>query len=229
MADMALLPQAALDSVAQEVPYQGLWGLLRTFPKRKPFATNLALSTSVAVVADYAVQRMEGRGWDKKRSCLFFAFGLINGAALWWIYITVFGRIFPSAIRFANKSWAEKVRDLPGQLDVVKQSMCDLLVYAPLGYFPLFYLFKAIIQDEGSPTECVVHASLHYRQNALQDVTRSLICWVPGNILCFSVPAWLRLPLTHAWCFGWNMVMSWSRAGSRARTDSLQMPAGLCA
>eukprot|EP00418_Pyrodinium_bahamense_P033210 CAMPEP_0179137328 /NCGR_PEP_ID=MMETSP0796-20121207/65505_1 /TAXON_ID=73915 /ORGANISM="Pyrodinium bahamense, Strain pbaha01" /LENGTH=226 /DNA_ID=CAMNT_0020836499 /DNA_START=21 /DNA_END=701 /DNA_ORIENTATION=+ len=212
MTDMAMPTKGDLDSVAQEVNFDGLWGFLWTFPKRKPFATNLVLSTSVAVLGDYTVQKMEGRKWDKRRSCLFFALGLFNGAALWFVYITVFSRLFPNAIRFANKSFAQKCRDLQGQLDVMKQSFCDLLVYAPTLAFPVFYLFKANIQEGGSFDECTAHAWFYYRQNVLEDMARNCMCWVPGNIICFSAPAWLRLPLTHAGCYGWNMIMSWTRA-----------------
>jgi len=219
-ADLAMLSQTARDSVAQEVHFHGLRGFLWTFPKRNPFVTNLVLSTSVAVLADYVVQRMEGRGWDKRRSCLFFAFGMFSGAALWFVYITIFSRLFPHAIRFANKDWGEKCRDRGGQLDVLRQSACDLLVWAPFGYFPMFYMFKASIQEDGaSVRECATHAWLHYRENMCQDVARNCTCWVPGNIICFSVPAWLRLPSTHAGCFGWNMLMSWTRGSPSVKSE----------
>lgn len=39
-----------------------------------------------------------------------------------FIYVTVFTRLCPNAIRFANLPWAEKMKDRAGQMDLVKQA-----------------------------------------------------------------------------------------------------------
>jgi len=195
-----------LDSVAQVVKYNGLWGALTSFPKRKPFMFNLMLSGSLMPLADYTIQRAEGKPWDCKRSMFFCLFGFYNGTAWWLVYVTFFSRVFPKAIRFANMSWAEKLADRAGQKQLVGQCAIDILLYVPLVYFPVFYAFKAGVQ--GEPLVTAYHK---WKNNFIQDNGASIGFWVPGDMLCFAVPAWLRLPVSHAVSFSWNAILSWLR------------------
>jgi len=195
-----------LDSVVQVTDYSGLWGALLSFPKRRPFATNLILAGCLMPIADLNVQSLEGKGWDKQRTAIFCGFGLWTGTCYWFVYITLFGRLFPQAIRFTNLSWAEKLKDRVGQKQLVGQIACDLLLYVPLCYFPCFYMFKASVIGES-----LVEALAVYRTNCFEDNVASLGFWIPGDVLCFAVPAWMRLPVSHAVSFIWNTGLSWLR------------------
>jgi len=195
-----------LDSVAQVVKYNGVWGAIKSFPKRKPFMFNLILSGTMMPIADYNIQRTEGTSWDCKRSIFFCIFGFYNGLAWWCVYVSFFSRIFPKAIRFSNMTWAEKLTDRAGQKQLVGQCAVDLLMFVPLVYFPVFYAFKAGIKGEP-----LITAWHKWKQNFLEDNGISLGFWVPGDVLCFAVPAWLRLPTSHAVSFSWNSILSWLR------------------
>lgn len=210
--------EANLDSVAQIVPYSSTWGAVKTFPKRRPFIFNLMMSGTLMPLADYNIQMVENGCWDKKRSLLFCFFGVYIGAAAWAVYVKVFSRIFPQAIRFSNLSWTEKLADRAGQKQLLGQCMADLLVYVPFVYFPAFYTFKAAVRGES-----VLHAIDTWRSNFFADNTASIYYWVPGDVLCFIAPAWLRMPVTHCVSYGWNMILSWGRGQFSSREQSFAL------
>lgn len=195
-----------LDSVAQVVAYTNVWGAIRTFPKRKPFLFNLFLSGTMMPLADWFVQRSEGGKWEWRRSMFFCVFGLYNGTAWWFVYINCFNRFFPQAIRFSNLSWAAKLTDRVGQKQLLGQVLADLVLYVPFVYFPVFYLFKANLQGDHP-----VMAVRRWMNNFIEDNIVSVGFWMPGDMLCFAAPAWLRLPLSHGVSFSWNILLSWYR------------------
>lgn len=206
-----------LDSVEQAAEFHGLWGAVVTFPKRRPFATNLLLSSTLMPIADYNVQCLEGKKWDVRRTALFCAFGVYSGISWWLVYISLFRRIFPNAIRFANLPWAEKLKDGAGQLELVGQIAFDVLVYVPFFYFPGFYLFKAGLQGE-----TLAGGMGLYRSNFVEDNLASFVIWIPGDFLCFTVPAWLRLPMSHVLSFSWNTLLSWMRGSAEVEASPAQ-------
>lgn len=195
-----------LDSVAQVVDAKGLWATAISFPKRQPFVTNMLLCTSLTGLADYQVQRAGEDPFDLKRWACFCAFGVYQGVAQWFVYVTLFARIFPGAIRFANLSLAEKMRSRAGAGQLLGQIMADLLVYVPFVYYPMFYVFRGYFHDEGLATSLT-----SYRCNLKVDWLANIAFWGPGDIICFSAPAWMRLPISHAGGFLWNSILSWLR------------------
>mmetsp|Transcript_44192 Transcript_44192/g.99609 ORF Transcript_44192/g.99609 Transcript_44192/m.99609 type:complete len:260 (+) Transcript_44192:69-848(+) len=208
-----------LEAVEQDVSYNGFWGALTTFPRRRPFATNIALAGIFSPLADYNVQRAEGGDWDSTRSLLFCTFGIFNGGMWWLAYIVLLGRLCPRAIPFANMTWAEKLRDRAGQRDLAKQVILDNFVWVPLAFFPSFYAFKAVIQGVGdSEREPLLTTAWRlYRNHLMQDWAASMAFWIPGDLLVFAIPAWLRLPASHGLGFSWFVLLSWMRG---AKSDA---------
>jgi len=197
-----------LHAVAQEVPYNGLLGAARTLPRRRPFLFNMFLCTSLIPLADYQVQRRSGREFSLRRTGLFFIFAIYQGIAQWVVYISIFSRLFPSAIRFANLPLAAKWRDWRGGRDLAGQIAFDLLVYVPFGYFPVFYAFRGLFNDDPASKSLS-----NYQEHFASDNLASVSVWLPGDIACFAVPAWLRLPTTHAFSFLWHSIVSYMRGG----------------
>jgi len=190
-----------------------------TFPKRRPFATNIIVATVKTSLADLIVQKGEGKDEiDWKRNGVFTAFGFAYlGVAQWFIYVTLFTRVCPNAIRFSNLSWAEKLKDRAGQIDLVKQTALDNFVHYTFVYFPVFYSFKEIIQssktvDADSDGKGVVGRALgKYSKNFVADNLAMWSLWVPGDLLIYAVPIWMRLPLNHSVSLAWTMILSWMR------------------
>jgi hypothetical protein len=176
--------------------------------------------------ADLATQSLQQESLDTQRSVAFFGFGLTGGAAGYFVYVSLFSRIFPCARGFASASWQAKVHDRKGQLDVIKQVLADLLVFTPCWYFPNFYLFKACLQSdvELCPSSLVVAAADTYRQTWKEDNLLNCAIWAPAGILLFSVPAWVRMPAMNSVNFLYTMLLSRMRGGGgkSAVTDAGQ-------
>jgi hypothetical protein len=205
------------DGISFEVEYSGLWGQLATFPKRKPFMTNLIVATVKTSAADFVVQAGQGKDlkdMDFKRNAVFTVFGFLYlGVAQWFIYVTVFKTLCPHAVRFANLSWAEKLKDKAGQKDLVKQVCLDNFVHYTFIYFPVFYTFKESIQGDGINADMVSNAMAKYKENIVKDNLAMWALWIPFDVIIYAVPIWMRLPLNHSVSFAWTMILSWMRGG----------------
>jgi len=189
-----------------------MWGQISTFPKRRPFLTNMIIATVKTSIADFVVQVAEGKEIDYKRNAVFTAFGFAYlGAAQWFIYVTVFTRMCPHAVRFANLSWADKLKDKAGQIDLVKQIAVDNFVHYTFIYFPVFYVFKESIQGGGLDSAVVHRALSKYWKNCVTDNLAMWGLWIPMDVIIYGVPVWLRLPLNHGVSFAWTMILSWMR------------------
>jgi hypothetical protein len=71
------------------------------------------------------------------------------GVFQWFVYVTVFGRIWPNMSKFANMPLRDKLKDRRGMLDVVGQTVADNFVHYTFVYFPVFYILKESIQGTG--------------------------------------------------------------------------------
>lgn len=205
------------DGISLDVKYEGLWGAITTFPKRKPYATNIIIATVKTSAADLIVQLAEGKeeGIDWKRNAVFTAFGCVYlGAIQWFVYVTVFTKLCPNAIKFANMTFAEKMKFRAGQIDLVKQTCLDNFVHYTFIYFPVFYCFKEMIQGEAankSVMETVSSALSKYKENFVGDNKAIWALWVPFDMIIYAVPIWMRLPLNHGVSLVWTMILSWMR------------------
>lgn len=205
-------PKRAGDGISFEVEYTGLWGAIKTFPKRKPFLTNLIVATVKTAAADLVVQTAQGGDIDWKRNALFTLFGFAYlGAGQWFVYVTVFTKVCPHAVRFANLSWAEKLKDRAGQIDLVKQIALDNFVHYTFIYFPIFYCFKEFMQGDGLDAGLPSRALSTYWNNCVTDNLAMWGLWIPMDAVIYAVPVWMRLPLNHGVSFAWTMILSWLR------------------
>ena len=68
------------------------------------------------------------------------------GGVQYFLYVPVFGRLFPNAASFAAKPLAEKLLDRAGQRAVAAQVVLDQCVHHPLLYFPCFYATRELIE-----------------------------------------------------------------------------------
>lgn len=208
-------PPAGGDGISMAVEYSGLWGQIVTFPKRRPFATNVIVATLKTSLADIIVQKAEGtEEIDWKRNGVFTAFGFAYlGIAQWFIYVTVFTKLCPNAIRFSNLPWAEKLKDRAGQIDLVKQTLYDNFIHYTFVYYPVFYILKESINSKKKDTETedkgVVSRGLNkYWGNCVTDNLYMWSLWIPGDLIVYAVPIWMRLPLNHAISLAWTMILS---------------------
>lgn len=184
-----------------------MWTAVKTFPKRFPFATHMLLSSTLLPLADLNQQRELGQ-YDPNRSAQFVGFGLCQGVIWWWMYMSFFGKAFPHAMRFANASWADKLKDKLGQRDLVKQILFDNFIYPPILYFPVFYGLKEYTYHKTEGLD-VTGMSIfsgawnRYWSTWLEDNSLVWKVWILGDAICFAVPTWLRMPSTHAinWIF----------------------------
>lgn len=203
------------DGISVDVEYSGVWSQIITFPKRRPYATNIVVATVKTSLADFIVQKAEGKKEvDWKRNAVFTAFGFAYlGAVQWFIYVSLFTRLCPNAIRFSNLSWAEKLKDRPGQIDLLKQTFYDNFVHYTFLYFPVFYMFKELIQSDATQTKdqnssIPERALKKYWNNCVLDNLYMWSLWVPGDLLVYAAPIWMRLPLNHGISLAWTMILS---------------------
>jgi len=207
---------SAVEALAQEIRYAGLWGAIRTFPKRKPFATNLAVSFTVYGAADYMVQRTQDGDLDLRRLVGFSIFGGLSGCVGWVAYMTVFAKLCPHAIRFANRrTLAEKLKDKAGLRDLFKQVALDTFAYTPFVFFPLFYtcmkFIKGGLPSCMEPVESAREALCTYRENFVIDNLSCASVFLWADIVIFTVPAYMRLPTIQMVNFVYMMALSWMR------------------
>ena len=88
----------------------------------------------------------------------------------------------------------------------------------PLIYYPVFYVFKesvqgakngdgAVVEQRGA-TEIISKAFSKYKENLKADIIAFAKLWVPGDLIIYSLPIWLRLPVNHAVSFVWTCILS---------------------
>jgi hypothetical protein len=178
------------------------------------------IATTKTSAADLLVQTGEGKKFDEidwRRNSVFTLFGFAYlGIAQWFIYVTVFTRVCPHAIRFSNLSWAEKLKDKKGQIDLLKQVFYDNFIHYTFIYFPVFYAFKTMVQTGTESDENIVTKALQkYRTNFVSDNLSIWSLWVPGDLLVYACPLWMRLPLNHAISAVWTIILSHMRGGEK--------------
>lgn len=214
----------ASDGISHDIQYSGLLQQLMTFPKRRPYATNIMIATIKTGLADYVVQMWveKKKQFDWKRNAVFITFGcLYLGVFQWFVYVTCFKKLCPNAVKFANMTWAEKRAFKPGQIDLAKQVLLDNFVHYTFIYFPVFYVFKESIQGKGenrSATEIIKTGMSKYVKNFWPDNFAIWGLWIPADFVIYAVPIWMRLPLNHSLSLLWTMILSYLR-GEEIETE----------
>lgn len=187
------------------------------FAQSYPFVNNLLIATTKTATADLIAQTVIAGAKladiDVQRSVLFCLFGAIYLGAFQYMYqVNVFKKIF-DVDKFTTQSWSDKLKDGPGLLALAAQTALDLAVLT-LIYLPTFYIFKAsVFSGTIDPSQWVDQGLETFRNNFVKDEFDLIRVWLPADLICFSVPLYLRLPVRHIVSFVWTAYLSFARGG----------------
>jgi hypothetical protein len=187
------------------------------FARNYPFANNIGIATCKTAAADLLAQTVIAQtpvsDIDWQRSLLFCAFGAIYLGGFQYLYqVQVFKRLF-DVDSFTSQPWADKLRDGPGLRALGAQTALDLGVLT-LVYLPTFYIFKAgVFSGSLDPAVWASTGLESYTSNFAKDEFDLIRVWLPADLVCFSVPLYLRLPVRHIVSFVWTAYLSFARGG----------------
>ena len=186
-----------------------------TFAKEYPNANNLAIAsvkTACAdLVAQVAVSHTPLSEIDWARTLLFFAFGFsYMGAFQYWYQVNVFKKFF-DVDKFTSQSWEAKFKDKEGLISLGAQTIVDMAV-STMVYLPTFYMFQAaVFSGSSDPSVWFSQAFDSLNNNFSKDEFDLIRIWGPADLVCFSVPLYLRLPSRHAVSFLYITYFSFLR------------------
>ena len=186
--------------------------------KDNPLANNLGIATVKTAAADLLAQLVIAQvpvaDLDYSRLLLFASFGFAYLGGFQYLYqVQVFKRLF-DVDAFTSQPWGDKIRDGPGLRALAAQTALDLTVLT-LVYLPTFYVFKAAVFGGvgGDPSAILSSGLERYSANFAKDELDLIRVWLPADLVCFSVPLYLRLPVRHVVSFVWTAYLSFARAG----------------
>jgi hypothetical protein len=187
------------------------------FAQHFPFANNIAIATAKTGAADLLAQVVIAHtpldAIDWQRSLLFCAFGAIYLGGFQYFYQVKFFRRLFDVDAFTAQPWEKKLRDRDGLLALAAQTALDLAVLSCV-YLPTFYVFKAsVFSGSTDPLEWASSGLAMYCANFAKDEFDLLRVWLPADLVCFSVPLYLRLPVRHLVSFVWTAYLSFARGG----------------
>jgi len=187
------------------------------FAQDYPFANNVAIATAKTAAADLLAQAVIAQtpldALDWSRFFLFATFGAVYLGSFQYLYqVQVFKRLF-DVDAFTSQPWADKLRDGPGLRALAAQTALDLTVLT-LVYLPTFYVFKAaVFSGSAEPSAWLSSGLGSYTANFAKDEVDLIKVWLPADLVCFSVPLYLRLPVRHVVSFVWTAYLSFARGG----------------
>jgi hypothetical protein len=184
------------------------------FAKENPSINNIMIATVKTAGADFLAQTAFGsEAFDVERSLLFALFGAVYLGAFQYLYqVNIFKKIF-DVDKFTSQSWSDKMKDVPGLKALAAQTGLDLTVLT-LVYLPTFYIFKAsVFSGSMDPSVWFSSGISTYQANFSSDETDLIKVWLPADLVCFSVPLYLRLPVRHVVSFVWTAYLSFARGG----------------
>ena len=187
------------------------------FAKQYPFANNIAIATTKTAFADLIAQVLIAQTpiaeIDYERSLLFCAFGAIYLGGFQYLYqVNIFKKLF-DVDAFTSQPWKDKLKDEEGLKALAAQTALDLTVLT-LIYLPTFYIFKAgVFSGSLDPSVWTSSGIETYQQNFAKDEFDLIRVWFPADLVCFSVPMHLRLPVRHIVSFVWTAYLSFTRGG----------------
>jgi hypothetical protein len=171
------------------------------------------VKTSAAdLVTQVVIEKKSFSEIDWKRNSVFCIFGFAYlGGFQYWYQVNVFKRLFPGIEKFTSQPWSAKLTDLPGLMALGAQTVLDVGVLCMV-YLPTFYVFKAgVFTGSSDPMEWVSSGLGSWSKNIASDAYDVVRVWAPADIVCFSVPLWLRLPVRHIVSFVWTSYLSFIR------------------
>jgi len=187
------------------------------FAQSHPFANNVLIATGKTAAADLLAQTVIAQtpldALDWQRSLLFCLFGAVYLGGFQYLYqVQVFKRLF-DVDAFTTQPWADKLKDGPGLQALAAQTALDLAVLTAV-YLPTFYIFKAsVFSGSPDPTVWFNTGITNYQTNFAKDEFDLVRVWLPADLVCFSVPLYLRLPVRHVVSFVWTAYLSFARGG----------------
>ena len=127
--------------------------------------------------------------------------------------VQIFKRLFFDVDKFTSQSWSEKLQDGLGLKALAAQTALDLGVLTAI-YLPTFYIFKAsVFSGSLDPSIWMNTGVTNYQTNFAKDELDLIRVWLPADLVCFSVPLYLRLPVRHIVSFVWTAYLSFARGG----------------
>lgn len=216
------LEKADTSSATSEVPdklsFENVPGFsYGQFAKENPLANSVMIATVKSGLADLMAQTVISSNSlneiDAKRSLLFCLFGCIYSGWFQYLYqVLIFKRLFDIE-KFTQQSMSEKIRDGPGLRALAAQTGLDLVVLT-LVYLPTFYIFKVgVFSGTLDPSAWFDTGLSNYKANFSKDELDLVRVWFPADVVSFSVPLYLRLPVRHAVSFVWTAYLSFARGG----------------
>jgi len=213
-----------------------VWQKIEGFGMRHTFAVGVAVATVRTGAADLCTQRYieRRRNLDLPRLMCFTLLGFLwNGCLQQVVYVNVFAKTFPHAATFAAlPTVAARLRHHLGLRDLVGQTAVVNLAWCPL-FLHFFYPFQEFIQGvsskgpDDSKEPCTIGVTLDAGFQAVQtnfwvaldrchrnlwtDMQGIWAIWIPGHMVTFAVPMWLRMPLTHLLSFVYFVLLSVTR------------------
>jgi hypothetical protein len=176
------------------------------FAKEYPNAINLAIAsvkTACAdLVAQVAVSHTPVSEIDWARTLLFFVFGFSHmGAFQYWYQVNVFKKFFD----------VDKFTSQEGLISLAAQTLLDMTV-STIVYLPTFYMFQAaVFSGSADPSVWLSTTFDSLNNNFSKDEFDLIRIWGPADLVCFSVPMYLRLPSRHAVSFLYITYFSFLR------------------
>ena len=187
------------------------------FAQNYPFVNNIMIATTKTAAADLLAQTVIGgtplTEIDLQRSLLFCLFGAVYLGGFQYLYqVQIFKKLF-DVDKFTSQTLEEKLQDVPGLKALGAQTILDLTVLTAI-YLPTFYIFKAsVFSGSLDPSVWIDTGISNFQTNFAKDEFDLLRVWAPADIICFSVPLYLRLPVRHIVSFVWTAYLSFARGG----------------
>jgi hypothetical protein len=186
---------------------------------RHPFLSQLVVATTKTSIADIIVQKqVEKRETiDWRRNLVFTSFGFgFLGFVGYGIYVKACSRLFPAMGKFCNQTLREKLGNRAGLTALFQMIALDFVFIQPVIYWPVLYVFQESIQTQSENTsalDVVKNAMAKVKANFWEDNLGMCAFWLPMDLIIYSAPLHLRMPLNHAISFIWVSVVSFMRGG----------------
>jgi len=183
---------------------------INAFFKQRPLLVSLVGNTVKTAGADIFTQTYieQKKEIDMKRLSIFttFGFAYLGG----WQHF-LFNKLF---VRCEKMMTVAKLKPLT-QSAVL--TFMDLGIHTPFMYYPCFYSIKSHL--EGQSLEQTVAT---YKKNIKSDLIAMWQIWLPTQMFNFTfVPLHLRMPFIASVSFGWTVILSMMRGGSKHENVSI--------
>lgn len=215
--DLEMDPLSDMQTLEEDTTTASTGWSYGEFAKTYPNVNNIGIATVKTATADLIAQTLIAQTpvseVDWQRVFLFCLFGATYlGAFQYWYQVNIFTKLF-DVDKFTSQPWGDKLKDAEGLKSLAAQTAVDLTVLT-LIYLPTFYIFKAgVFSGSTDPSVWLSTGLNNYSTNFAKDEFDLIRVWAPADLVCFSVPLYLRLPVRHIVSFVWTAYLSFARGG----------------